>query len=178
MAKKVKAAVAVDAEEDLSFLDAEQKNNSDETSSSPVEGEEDTSNEEQVADEEMEAPATTEREPLYVGNTSTTRRGFMLKRGQVVLEPYEIKRVPDEDVEEVRKLFSARSMQALIDEGYFQVGSSPIVQVKQQKTATPPGDLNPSSLVKSTGSAAVAGTSTKQIGGTDAMKLDSVVNIQ
>lgn len=120
------------------------------------------------------------KEPLYVGNTSTTPRGFMLQRGQVVLQPYEVRRVPDELEAEVRALFATAALQAMVDTGLFQIGNSPIVQVKAQPTPKPPAELETDVLIPSTGASAAAGTSTKDIGGTEKMKLDStfVSNVQ
>lgn len=136
--------------------------------------------ENQLSNEEfafLKTPAETSetrvRENLYVGNPSTTPRGLMLQRGLMILKPYEIRQVPLELEDEVRTLFKTEALQAMVDNGLFQIGNSPILQLKKQPTPTPPMELQVGVDVKSTGSKAVAGTSTDHIGGTEKMRLDS-----
>lgn len=122
-----------------------------------------------------EEPVIVEKEPLYIGNCSTTPRGIMLQKGQIVLKPYEIRRVPLENEDEVRALFKTEALQAMVDGGLLQIGNSPIIQVKAQPTPKPPAELDAGVVVPSTGAEAVAGVSTNQIGGTQRMKLDSTI---
>lgn len=135
---------------------------------------------ESIAAKEAAEKTTAVKETLYVGNTSTSPRGFMLKKRLVVLAPYEIKHISLEQEDEVRALFKTKAMQAMVDSGLFQIGNSPIIQLKKQPTPKPPAELENNVTVKSTGAEAVAGSSTKQVGGTEKMRLDSTVttNVQ
>ena len=119
--------------------------------------------------------ATFVKEKLYIGNSSTTPRGLMLKRGVVILQPYEVREVPENIEDEIRSLFKTRAVQALVDCGYLQIGNSPIIQVKAQPTPKPPTEIGGAVPVPSGSGAAIAGSSTQQIGGTAALKLDSTV---
>lgn len=97
---------------------------------------------------------------FYIGNRSTCPRGFMLKRGLVVLAPYEVREVPAKDADEVRALLKTEGMQAMIDSGLFQVSDKAITSLTAHPTPLPPEDLAPEKRVESTGAIARASAST------------------
>lgn len=113
---------------------------------------------------------------FYIGNRSTCPRGFMLKRGLVILDPYEIREVPAQDADEVRELLKAPGMQAMVDSGLLQISDKAIYSLTAHPTPTPPLELKPEAQVASTG-ATVKASSSKDGYSTSTMRLDSKASI-
>lgn len=96
---------------------------------------------------------------FFIGNSSSCPRGFTLKKGIVILKPYEIREVPANAADEVRALLKTDGMQAMVDAGLLQISDKPIVSLNEHPTPKAPEELAPQKRVESTGAMATASAS-------------------
>jgi hypothetical protein len=93
---------------------------------------------------------------LIISNASTVARGFMLKKGMLVIQPGEVKPIPVEVEAEVQALMKTPAVQMLFDKGLLRTdGLTPGTQLKSLETPKPPANL--STVVPVPGSGLIVG---------------------
>ena len=97
------------------------------------------------------APSKAVHTKMVISNPTTTRRGIMLPKGVVYLEPGEIRQIPIEEQDDFRKLFAAKSFQQIVDAGLLRVTDDKIEELVEQETPAPPEELTNPVQVEGTG---------------------------
>lgn len=89
---------------------------------------------------------------LTLSNPTGSTRGLMLPKGVLLLQPGEVRVIPDEHVDEVKKLLRTNALQAIVDSGVLRVSGHRVGEKDvKQPTPTPPSELTGTTQVPGTG---------------------------
>lgn len=90
------------------------------------------------------AGSSNARSVLVLTNCTDSPRGIAFKKGIVILQGREMRRVPDDEQDEVRDMFKNRTFQRFVDNGIFRLSEmSDDEQSVVVKTPEPPAGLDP-----------------------------------